>query len=107
MVELVLEVPGMWADHHVIAVREVLQREDGLTVTAASARDATVRIEYDPERADLKHVVTVLEAAGYQTGKPEPASAPPTDKPAWATAGVRVTTTNPADLKMSGDHRKY
>jgi len=27
--------------------------------------------------------------------------------PAWATAGVRVTTTNAVDLTMSGDHRKY
>jgi copper chaperone CopZ len=107
MVELVLEVPGMWADHHVIAVRQVLQREDGLTVTAASARDATVRIEYDPERADLDRIVTTLKAAGYPPGKAEPSSPPPTDKPAWATSGVRVTTTNPADLKMSGDHRKY
>jgi copper chaperone CopZ len=107
MQELVLEVPGMWADHHVIAVREVLQREDGLTVTAASARDLSVRIEYDPERADVKHIATVLTAAGYPPGASGPAAAPPTDKPAWATAGVRVTTTNPADLKMSGDHRKY
>jgi copper chaperone CopZ len=107
MEELVLEVPGMWADHHVIAVREVLQREDGLTVTAASARDVSVRVEYDPALADPKHIAAVLEAAGYPPGAPGPASTPPTDKPAWATAGVRVTTTNPADLKMSGDHRKY
>lgn len=107
MQELVLEVPGMWADHHVIAVREVLQREDGISVTAASARDATVRIEYDPDRADAKHIATVLEAAGYPPGAATPAASPPTDKPAWATAGVRVTTTNPADLKMSGDHRNY
>jgi len=107
MEELVLEVPGMWADHHVIAVREVLQREDGLTVTAASARDATVHVEYDPARADPKRIAAILEEAGFATGTPEAASTPPTDKPAWATAGVRVTTTNPADLKMSGDHRKY
>ena len=28
-------------------------------------------------------------------------------KPEWAGAGIRITRTNPVDLKMSGDHRKY
>jgi hypothetical protein len=92
MEELTLAVPGMWADHHVLAVRGLLREDDAVTLTAASALERTVRIEYDASRTDPQRIT----AAG-----------PPTDKPAWATAGVRVTTTNAVDLAMSGDHRKY
>lgn len=107
MEQLALNVPGMWADHHVIAVRGVLQGVDGVEVTGASAMDATVRLEYDPARTDPQKLSAQLEQAGYTVGEAAGAEPPPTSKPAWATAGVRVTATDPADLAMSGDHRKY
>lgn len=107
MEQLALNVPGMWADHHVIAVRGVLQGVEGVEVTGASAMDATVRLEYDPARTDPQKLAAQLEQAGYTVGEAAGAEAPPSNKPAWATAGVRVTTTDPADLAMSGDHRKY
>ena len=107
MEQLVLIVPGMWADHHVIAVRGLMQEEDGVAVIGASALDATLRLDYDPAKSDPQRIAARLEQAGYSTGEGPEAEAPPTDKPAWATSGVRVTTTDPADLAMSGDHRKY
>lgn len=107
MEQLVLIVPGLWADHHVIAVRGLLNGVEGVEVTLASAMDATVRLEYDPSWTDPQAIMDQLEQAGYPAGDaPEP-EAPPTDKPAWLTAGVRATVTDPADLLMSGDHRKY
>jgi hypothetical protein len=107
MEQLALIVPGMWADHHVIAVRGLFHDEEGIAVTAASAMDATLLLEYDPAKTDPQRIAARLEQAGYATGEPPAAEVPPTDKPAWLTAGVRVTTTDPADLTMSGDHRKY
>jgi copper chaperone CopZ len=107
MEELVLAVPGMWADHHVLAVRDLLSHVDGVAVTSASARDAAVRLRYDPAVTDSQRIAAALDEAGYPTAAGEPAAAPPTNKPAWLTAGVRVTVTNPVDLAMSGDHRKY
>jgi copper chaperone CopZ len=107
MEQLALIVPGMWADHHVIAVRGLVQEEEGVAVTGASARDATLHLEYDPAKTDPQRIVARLEQAGYPAGDHPEADAPPTAKPAWATAGVRVTATDPADLAMSGDHRKY
>ena len=107
MEQLTLIVPGMWADHHVIVVRGLFQEEEGIRVTGASAMDATLRLEYDPAKTDSQSIVARLEEAGYATGEAPDADAPPTDKPAWLTAGVRVTSTDPADLTMSGDHRKY
>ena len=37
MEELTLAVPGMWADHHVLAVRDLLREDDAVTATVASA----------------------------------------------------------------------
>jgi copper chaperone CopZ len=107
MEQLALIVPGMWADHHVIAVRGLFQNEEGVEVTGASAMEATLRLEYDPSKTDPQRLAARLEQAGYPAGPHGEADASPSAKPAWATAGVRVTTTDPVDLAMSGDHRKY
>jgi copper chaperone CopZ len=107
MQQLALIVPGMWADHHVIAVRGLFREVEGVEVFGASAMDATLRLEYDPAKTDPQRIAARLEEAGYAVGEAAEADAPPTDKPAWLTAGVRVTATDPADLTMSGDHRKY
>ena len=107
MEQLALIVPGMWADHHVIAVRGLVREAEGVEVADASAMDATLRLEYDPARTDPQRIAALLEQAGYATGESPEADTPPTDKPAWLTAGVRATATDPVDLSMSGDHRKY
>jgi len=107
MEQLALIVPGMWADHHVIAVRSLLREAEGVEVTGASAMNATLRLEYDPTKTDPQRIAAQLEQGGYATGEAPATDAPPTDKPAWLTAGVRVTVTDQADLTMSGDHRKY
>jgi hypothetical protein len=107
MEELTLAVPGMWADHHVLAVRDLLREDDAVTSTTASALTGVVRVEYDASRTDPQRIAALLAQGGYACGEPEAAEGPPTDKPAWLTAGVRVTTTNAVDLAMSGDHRKY
>jgi hypothetical protein len=107
MAELTLEVPGMWADHHTIAVRGLLRDDAGISGIEASSRDAVVRVTYDPLITDPECIAARLRDGGYATGSPGAGEAPPTSKPAWATAGVRVTTTDPTDLSMSGDYRKY
>ena len=107
MEQLVLTVPSMWADHHVVAVRELLRDEEGVAIAAASALYTRVSLTYDPSRTDPQRIAARLEAGGYPAGDPAEASAPPPNKPAWATTASRVTTTDPADLSMSGDHRQY
>jgi hypothetical protein len=88
-------------------VRALLRRDDAVTSTTASSLERTVSVRYDAARTDPQRITALLAEGGYACGEPEGAAAPPTDKPAWATAGVRVTTTNAVDLTMSGDHRKY
>jgi hypothetical protein len=107
MEELILAVPGLWADHHVLAVRELLQHDEGVKTAVVSALDRSVTLTFDPARTDAVRITALLEQGGYQSGPAEAPAPPPTDKPAWATAGVRITATNAVDLAMSGDHRKY
>jgi hypothetical protein len=107
MEELVLALPGLWADHHVLAVRDILGQDEAVQIVAVSALDRSVTLTYDPARTDPAKVAALLEEGGYQTGAAEEAAPALTSKPAWATAGVRITATNAADLAMSGDHRKY
>jgi hypothetical protein len=107
MEELVLALPGLWADHHVLAVRGILEQDEAVQIVAVSALDRSVTLTYDPARTDPAKIAALLEAGGYQAGTAEELAPALTSKPAWATAGVRVTATNAVDLAMSGDHRKY
>ena len=69
MEQLALIVPGMWADHHVIAVRGLFRDTEDVQVTGASAMDATLRLEYDPAKTDPQKIAAQLEQAGYPTGE--------------------------------------
>ena len=66
-----------------------------------------MRVLYDPSETNADGLAEILMKGGYRVGEREGTAAPPTNKPAWASAGARATATNPADLAMSGDHRKY
>ena len=82
MEELTLAVPGMWADHHVLAVRDLLREDDAVASTAASALERAVRIEYDASRTDPQRLTALLAAGGYACGEPEQAAGPrPTNPP--------------------------
>jgi copper chaperone CopZ len=107
MEEVTLAVPGLWADHHVVTVLGLLKDEPGVASVTASALEKSVRLSFDPALTDPERIAARLSEHGYATGAAGAADAPPTDKPAWSSAGVRVTATDPADLAMSGDHRKY
>jgi excisionase family DNA binding protein len=113
MEELVLGVPTMWADHHVLAVRGMLFALAGVEEVEASAAFKTVRVGFDGGRASAQTIVKALIGAGYPPAGFEtdgtvtvPVSTGKAD-PAWAALGQRAIQTNPADLAMSGEFRKY
>jgi copper chaperone CopZ len=107
MQELALTIPALWADHHVIALRETLTALPGVAAVAASAMERRVRIDYDPAQITPDAIAKSLVAAGYAPGEVDVDIAAASNKPAWATGGLRVTVTNPVDQAMSGDYRKY
>ncbi len=107
MKELTLTVPAMWADHHVLTVRATLAGAPGVGAVAASARDFTLRVAFDPAATDAGAIAALLAAAGFAEGAVPGAGDPVSARAAWADGGPRATTTNSADAAMSGDYRKY
>jgi copper chaperone CopZ len=110
MEQMTLSIPGMWADHHVLAVREVLGAIPGLSEIEASAAQKAVRLSYDPALVGPERITQALRDAGYDPAEEsEFPAALPNKEPGspWFIQGLRVTQTNRLDLEMSGDFRKY
>jgi copper chaperone CopZ len=109
MEKTVLSVPKMWADHHVLKVREVLTGLDGVESVYASSAWKQVIVEYDPARADEAALTHALANAGYEVGElmELEGSRLSAGDPQWDELGVRVTKTNQRDLELSGDFRRY
>jgi len=109
MERLTLSVPAMYADHHVLAVRQVLSRLSGVDNVEASSVLKAVRLNYDPTRVTPQAIADALQAAGYGA-KEDVFGMPPKhqdEHSAWNTLIQRITNTNQLDLEMSGDFRKY
>ena len=109
MEKLVLSVPAMYADHHVLNVRQALSGLTGVQGVEASSALKTVELEYDPDAITPEEIAKALEAAGYGS-KEEPYPMAPShqaETSAWNTFIKRMTNTNQLDLEMSGDFRKY
>ena len=110
MEKVTLNIPSLWADHHVLAVRQALAQIDGIQEVLASSAYKDVLIKYDPAAVDVPTLARVLAEAGYPAEQsPELPSYPERtdDSSDWFQFQERVTKTDRRDLEMSGDHRKY
>ncbi|MCX7683413.1 MAG: heavy-metal-associated domain-containing protein [Anaerolineae bacterium] len=111
MKKTVLDVPLLWADHHVLKVRDALDKLEGVEDVYASSAWKKVLVTYDEERIDQAAIEKALAEAGYPVGEGEtPVLVQPTRlrrDPQWNVLGFRMTKTNRADIEMSGEFRKY
>ncbi len=110
MEKVTFSIPAMWADHHVLAVREALSRVSGVEDITASAMYKDVVIQYDPTTTNPDTLAQVLSEAGYDIAKsPELPTYPERidDSSDWFQFQERITETDMRDLIMSGDHRQY
>ena len=111
MEKVVLEVPTLWADHHVLKVRDVLTNLEGVDGVYASSAWKQVLVSYDSAKTDPAAIEKALAEAGYPVGEGEvPMLVLPHDRrrdPQWEVLGARVTETDQADLDMSGEFRRY
>lgn len=111
MEKVVLDLPTLWADHHVLKVREALLSLEGVRSVYASSAWKQVLVEYDSAKVDRSVIEKRLAEAGYPVGQGEPpVLVQPTPRrrdPQWAELPVRTTQTNQADIDMSGEFRKY
>jgi copper chaperone CopZ len=110
MDRVTFNIPALWADHHVLAVREALGQVSGVEEVIASSLYKDVLIKYDPATVTPDALAGALTQAGFAIAK-EPAL--PTypkrtdDASDWFQFQERITETDMRDLIMSGDHRKY
>ncbi|MFQ6099654.1 MAG: heavy-metal-associated domain-containing protein [Anaerolineae bacterium] len=111
MEKVVLDVPTLWADHHVLKVRDVLFGLEGVEDVYASSAWKQVLVTYDDARTDQATIEKALAEAGYAAGEGgTPVLVQPAEKrrdPRWEVLGARATETNQADLEMSGEFRRY
>lgn len=103
-----LPVPSMYADHHVVAVRQVLEALSGVEDIQASAAFKEVTVKHT-KALSKKALVDALEKAGYPVGEPEQVEEEPSSlgDPAWYKCASRCIKTDRADVEMSGDFRMY
>ena len=109
--KVTLDVPALWADHHVLKVRETLTRLEGVDDVFASSAWKQILVRYDETKTNRPAIEQTLAQAGYPVGEGEtPMLVEPTDlrrDPRWGVLGARVTETNESDLKLSGEFRRY
>ena len=110
MDKVTFSVPAMWADHHVLAVREALGAVSGVQEILASSLYRDVLVKYDSTTVEPEAIKAALIEAGYEIAKaPELPTHPERidDASDWFQFQERITETDMRDLEMSGDHRKY
>lgn len=111
MDKVVLDVPTLWADHHVLKVRDALTDLEGVEDVYASSAWKQVLVTYEDGNVDRAAIEEALAEAGYPVGEGEvPVVVQPTDKrrdPQWEKMALRATKTNLIDLEMSGEFRRY
>ncbi len=73
MVNLTLELPSMYGDHHVVEVRRLLLGLPGVENVYASSSFRIVEIEFDDTAVSSDKIKHVLDEAGYLGELPMPA----------------------------------
>ena len=62
---LTVELPAMYGDHHVMAVRDLLFAIPGVEDVYASSSFQVVEVKYDDSQTDEGQIKSTLEEAGY------------------------------------------
>lgn len=107
MERLSFEVPGLYADHQIGPIVGKVGSLPGVASVTVSPAMHLVAVEMDTAKTTPSAIAEALEALGL-AGAGEVVAAPP-DKgdPAWYRAGTRYAKTNPQEITMSGEFRKY
>ncbi len=111
MEKLILDVPSLWADHHVLEVRETLVNLEGVEDVYASSAWSQVMVTIDSDKVEVAAIESILAEAGYPVGEGGvPVFVEPTEirrDPHWETLGVRLAGTSEIDREMAGEFRRY
>jgi copper chaperone CopZ len=64
MTSVIIDVPAMYADHHVVEVRRILHDVPGVRAVYASSAFGVVEIEFDAEYTSAEVLERRLDEAG-------------------------------------------
>lgn len=110
MKRMIFSVPAMYADHHVLRVRQALLDLAGVQQVVASAARKAVSIEFDEQALTPEKLQETLAQAGYASDQQAMVAATPkpsVDGSAWYLILQRTTKTEFKDREMAGDFRRY
>jgi excisionase family DNA binding protein len=65
MEKVVIPVPAMYGDHHVLEVRHILLKLPGVAEVNASSCFQTVEVSFDPTKLNVAQIKARLDEAGY------------------------------------------
>ncbi len=68
MDKVTLTVPGMYGDHHVLAVRDLLGKISGVENVYATSAFKQVVVTFDPAKTQPSDLESALAAEGYTRG---------------------------------------
>ena len=99
METLILEIPSLYGDHHVIALHKLLGQFTGIQAVQVSAAAHELTLTFDPAVAPAATLLDRLAAAGFPARDhlAQNGHARGKKDPAWAALGLRMTQTHPAD----------
>jgi copper chaperone CopZ len=106
MEKVIINVPSMYADHHVMVVRDMLVKMDGVKDVYASSAFRQVLVHFDPSAVQKEAIIEKITQAGYTQEMIVPVQEKLAED-AWKSGTFRRTQTYQADREMSGEFRKY
>ena len=109
MQEVKINLPSMYADHHVLSVRAALSALDGVSEIIASSAAKRVTVKCD-DSVSRETIAQALSEAGYVPDQELPLAQiteRSKDGSGWYSVLERPTETSEVDRAMSGDHRRY
>ncbi|MCS7247061.1 MAG: heavy-metal-associated domain-containing protein [Anaerolineales bacterium] len=82
MEKVIIEIPTMYGDHHVLEVRKILLSIPGVQDVYASSAFGFVEVSYDPSKVNDLEIKMKLDEAGYlgEWNLPRELSIPATEK---------------------------
>jgi copper chaperone CopZ len=110
MKNMTLDVPGMYGDHHVLLVRQVLLALEGVGEVTASAARRKVAVRFDETVSSAEAIQEALASVGYAPEQSPAMTRFPKrheDGSEWYVVLERTTTTERKDREMAGDFRRY
>lgn len=110
MQEIILDVPGLYADHHVLELKKVLVDVEGVEEVYLSSAWKKVLLRVDPAKTNQEAIEVALAQAGFPVGDGEPPILIEWDRvgrdPQWSKSDFRVTRSDPADMEMVGQFHR-